>query len=88
MEGIEKMIEEVKLLRFQKGDVLIVKIKDSYSVENKFKIAKQIKEVIPPDLQVQVVISSPNTEFEILRRVEKKSDRNGTQVRVVEEIEE
>jgi hypothetical protein len=68
MEGIQKIMEEVKVMRFQKGDILIVKLDNKYSPMEKNRIADHLKKVIPPDLQVQVIISTPDTEFEILRR--------------------
>jgi hypothetical protein len=76
MEGIQKLMNEVKVIRFQKDDILIVKVDSHYGMSEKKMIAEQIKRVIPPELHVKVVISTPDTEFEILRR----GTQEGTQV--------
>ena len=71
MEGIQKLMNEVKVIKFQKGDILVVKLDNKYSHEQKKDISKQIQQIIPKDLHVQVVISTPDIEFEILRRYPK-----------------
>ena len=83
MEGIQKIMDEVRIMRFEKGDILIVKLSDKYGMSEKKMIAEQIKRVIPPDLKVQVIISTPDTEFEILRRGSKDNTQIATQVNAV-----
>lgn len=61
------MIEEVKLLRYQDGDTLIVKV-PGLPPEVKQQIQDQLKESVPKDLRISIIISPKEFDYEILRK--------------------
>jgi hypothetical protein len=65
----DKLIESIKTLKFEKGDILIVKLKEKAPMVMIEMLRKEFKRVIPKDLEVKVIFSNPDVEFEILRRV-------------------
>jgi len=65
----DKLIESIKTLKFEKGDILIVKLKEKAPMVMIEMLRKEFKRVIPKDLEIKVIFSNPDVEFEILRRV-------------------
>lgn len=65
----DKLIDSIKTLKFEKGDILIVKLKEKAPMVMIEMLRKEFKRVIPKDLEIKVIFSNPDTEFEILRRV-------------------
>ena len=65
----DKLIESIKTLKFEKGDILIVKLKEKAPMVMIEMLRKEFKRVIPKDLEIKVILSNPDVEFEILRRV-------------------
>jgi len=65
----DKLIESIKTLKFEKGDILIVKLKEKAPMVMIEMLRKEFKRVIPKDLEIKVIFSNPDIEFEILRRV-------------------
>jgi hypothetical protein len=65
----DKLIDTIKTLKFEKGDILIVKLKEKAPMVMIEMLRKEFKRVIPKDLEVKVIFSNPDVEFEILRRV-------------------
>ncbi len=68
-----KVIEEVKLLRFQDGDTLIVKV-PNLPIEIKQQIQEQLKESIPKNLRISIIISPKEFEYEVLRKEKECQD--------------
>ena len=65
----DKLIDSIKTLKFEKGDILIVKLKEKAPMVMIEMLRKEFKRVIPKDLEIKVIFSNPDVEFEILRRV-------------------
>ena len=65
----DKLIDSIKTLKFEKGDILIVKLKEKAPMVMIEMLRKEFKRVIPKDLEIKVIFSNPDIEFEILRRV-------------------
>jgi hypothetical protein len=68
MEGIQKIMNSVKVMRLKKDDILIVKLKTIFKNSDIALIREGIQKLIPKELNVKVIISNNDVEFEILRR--------------------
>ena len=66
--SIGKLVEDVKILKFQKGDILVVKLKEHRTHLEAEMIKDALEQVIPKDLNVQIIMSNSDVDFEILRR--------------------
>jgi len=68
MEGIEKIMNSVKVMRFKKDDILVVKLKKTFSHAEIAVIREQVLLMIPKDLNMKVIVSPSDIDFEIIRR--------------------
>ena len=68
MEGIQKIMNSVKVMRFKKDDILIVKLKNTFSANEIARIREQVINLIPKEFNVKVIFSSPDIDFEIIRK--------------------
>lgn len=63
-----KLFETIGVLRFEPGDVLLVKVLKNFSLET-IKIFKEnLDRVIPKELNIKVLFVGADIEFEVLRK--------------------
>ena len=68
MEGIEKIMNSIKVMKLKKDDILVVKLNKVFNQEQIAKIREQVNHILPKDLNIKVIFSNPDIDFEILRR--------------------
>ena len=65
---LRKLMENVKRLQLEKNDILLVKLPIVKTNKEVLFIKNQLEQVIPNELNVKLILSNPNVEFEIIRR--------------------
>jgi hypothetical protein len=66
--SINKLIEDVKVMKFEKDDILIVKLKEKRIHKEVDMIRRGLQQVIPKGLNIRIIFSNPDIDFEILRK--------------------
>mgnify|MGYP001770136113 CR=1 FL=1 len=68
MGKIDKIVEQVKTIRYQDGDTLIVQVEKLPTKENLDFIKKTLEDTIPHGLNVKILIIDKNIELKLLRK--------------------